>query len=219
MQQQKTFAWARKGAWRWIWEGIRLRIRFRLHMPDEVRALFTSQTACIVLHSFCCCCCCIINATAKQRVGCCSSVQSMQIRRKHPSTPPPTPLFGLGSICLATFTICARVRKLAAFPMASAWHFIASFPQHCDEGVVLCVHVCVPQMSIIYKMPAGTFAPYPKHISMRVAADSKLQRFRFDHFAPARRASPSHCYKFGNSEVHTHTQAHKHSTLLLTHTR
>lgn len=127
---------------------IRLRIRFRLHMPDEVLSLFTSQTACIVLHSFCCCCCCIINATAKQRVGSRSSVQTMQIRRVHPCThtPPPTPLSGPGSICLATFTICARVRKLAAFPMASAWNFLASFPQHCDEGVVLCVGVCAPNV-------------------------------------------------------------------------
>lgn len=127
--------------------GIRLRIRFRLHMPDEVLSLFTSQTACIVLHSFCCCCCCIINATAKQRVGSRSSVQTMQIRRGQPSrNPPPTPLSGPGSICLATFTICARVRKLAAFPMASAWNFLASFPQHCDEGVVLRVGVCAPNV-------------------------------------------------------------------------
>lgn len=102
--------------------------------------------------------------------------------------------------------------------MASAWNFLASFPQHYDEGVVLRVGVCVPQMSIIYKMPAGTFAPHPEHISMRVAADSKLQRFRFGHFAPARRASPSHCYKFGNSEVHTVTGTHTQHTLTYTYT-
>lgn len=128
MQQQKTFAWARKGAWRWIWEGIRLRIRFRLHMPDEVRALFTSQTACIVLHSFCCCGCCIINATAKQRVGCCSSVQSMQIRRKHPSTPLPRHCLAWAAYAWQLLQYARVFENWLRFPWRLPGIFLQVFP-------------------------------------------------------------------------------------------
>lgn len=165
MQQQKTFAWARKRAWRWIWEGIRLRIRFRLHMPDEVRALFTSQTACIVLHSFCCCCCCcIINATAKRRVGSRSSVQTMQIRRVHPSTPSHTIVWPRQHMPGNFYNMraCSKIGYVShGVCLAFSCKFSPTLWWGCSADCV-CVYVCVPQMSIIYKMPAGTFAPYPK---------------------------------------------------------
>lgn len=83
------------------------------------------------------------------------------------------------SICEATLAICACL-KIGCLSEAFALQVLSSF--HLQNlvcaRVQVCVCVCVLQISIIYKMPAGTFPFAFGHISMQVAADSKVQQFR-----------------------------------------
>lgn len=116
------------------------RHRALFYLANCMRA---ASAAAAAAFSFFCFCCCIINATATAEH---SSVQNYANQANALASSPPYPSPSLvivwpGSICLATFTICARVRKLAAFPMSLPLHFLASFPRPC--GYIGCVCVCV----------------------------------------------------------------------------